>query len=335
MKTTLNIKFENVLILFILNPFIFSGVVPIGSDVSIFYLSSILIIGASRLPVIIPIIILFALVDITTSLHLFVFFLITKGKFPSITKNDLKFFLLVSYLFLLIQLVNPELYDLFFYRNLVSDSSRGYSSFGPEPATSALILISMLFCFEHVMDKRMKWLFAILSLMTFNMISLIGLVLYFLHQKKSHIITLAIITGVSVYLLSPLISDLRIFKITQLVYENKFQNIVEADRSLSARYNAIRVPIAMLSNQDFFGFDYSNIYVGKGLNSVNLIVPAGIFAKIQHLGILSLFIFFYFMSKIKDLKNTLVLMFFIFVGSMGHPFPMFYLLQGNNLKKEF
>lgn len=321
------VRFKNLIVLFLLNPFVLSGIYNIGSDVSIFYLLSILLVAFLKDSRILIVLSLTFLFDRTSAFYLLIFYLIFFEKLPKIDRLDINIFLGSSLFLLILQVSFPNVYESLFFRDLLDDSSRGFSSFGPEPATAALILLSMALLFENSISIYQRLGFTALLLATFSPIAIIGLVLIYrnIGMKKGIFIFLSLI--VILIEIGPEIQHLRVFQLLSKLSNEELMNVLEQDRSLSVRLNAVRVPKLMLQRLDFFGFDYRDVFVGSGSARIPLLITAGFLARLSQLGIVLVALILLVLYRIRSLNKFIIFCLFLFVGSIGHLFPLIYLLK--------
>jgi hypothetical protein len=320
-------KLKNLVLLFLLNPFVLSGIIPLGSDVSIFYILSILFLALFKDPKSLIILTLVSFIDLVGAFHVLIFYLIYSNKVPKIEPLDINIFLIISFLLLILQMVDPTIYNGLFFRDLLFDSSRGYSGFGPEPATSALILLALALYFDSSLTSFQRFGLSLLLLATLNPISIFGVLIIFRKMKRRWAIVILIVASTAFLQLGVNRTDLRIFQLISRLSSEDIIGVLEYDRSISARFNVIRVFKLMIQQFDYFGFDYSNIQVGSGSMRIPMIIPAGFFSRLGDLGLLLLIIVSLMFHRIRTKSKFFVCCLFLFVGSMGHVFPLMYLLN--------
>ena len=321
------VRFKNLVVLFLLNPFVLSGIYNIGSDVSIFYLLSILLVAFFKDIKCLIILILAFIFDITSAFYILIFYLILFQKLPKIDRLDINIFLGLSFFLLILQVSIPNVYDTLFFRDLLDDSSRGFSSFGPEPATAALILLSMVLLFENSLSIYQRFGFTVLLIATFSPISILGLVLIYRKIGMRKGLFLFFMLFVILIQIGPELQHLRVYHLLSKLSNEELMMVLEQDRSLSVRLNAIRVPKLMIQRLDFLGFDYRDMYVGSGATRIPMLITSGFLSRLSQLGIVLIALISIVFYRIRSLNKFIICCLFLFVGSMGHLFPLIYLLR--------
>ena len=266
-------------------------------------------------------------IDLVGAFHVVIFYLIYSKKVPKIDSLDINIFLIISFLLLILQIVVPTIYNELFFRDLLFDSSRGYSGFGPEPATSALILLALALYLDNYLTSFQRFGLSLLLLATLNPISIFGVLIIFRKMKRRWAIVILIVASTALLQLGVNRTDLRIFQLISRLSSEDIIGVLEYDRSISTRFNVIRVFKLMIQQFDYFGFDYSNIQVGSGSMRIPMIITAGFFSRLGDLGILLLIIVSLMFHRIRTKSKFVVCCLFLFVGSMGHVFPLMYLLN--------
>lgn len=321
------LRLKNLVLIFLLNPFVLSGIFRFGSDVSIFYLLSILFLAIFQDPKTLIILAIVSFIDLVGAFHVLIFLLIYSNRIPKIESLDINIFLIISFALLLLQITFPNIYNVLFFRDLLVDSSRGYSGFGPEPATSALILLAMSLHLDSSLTSYQRFGFSLLLLFTLNPISILGVPIIYRKIKIGWVVFVLVIASIGFLQLGVNSNDLRIFQLISRLSSEDIVGVLEYDRSLSARYNAVRATRLMINQFDYFGFDYSNLTVGSGVMRIPIIIPAGFLSRLGDLGLILLIMLFILFHRIRTKSKLLVCCLFLFVGTMGHLFPLMYLLN--------
>jgi len=320
----------------LLNPFLFSGLVNLGIDVSIFYLLAIITISIINIPKTLIFISPLILIGVKPFLHVLLFLLIYQY-LSKINKQHFLRFVKISikvWLFLLIfEIIYPKIHELLFYRDLIIDASRGYKIFSPEPATTSIYLISVYLMFAERLNNFYKYSLIFLMFFTLNMASFLFIIFIITKLLKTKY-SIILVVIFSIVLLNYEFSSYRLLNQINNIIDYGILETIELDRSLNARSNSIRALFRMFQFQDFTGFDYSNIYSGTSGVYMPLIITSGIFSSMNSLGILSVFIFILTLLRVKTLGNYMLLLLFIFIGSIGHVFPLLTLLEKKQRNKE-
>jgi hypothetical protein len=313
----------------LLNPFLFSSLISLGVDVSIFYLLAIITISIINIPKTLIFISPLALIGVKPFLHVLIFLLIYQYLSKINKKHFLRFVKIsinVWLILLVFEIIFPDIHQLLFNRDFIIDASRGFKIFSPEPATTSIFLISVYLMFAESLNNFYKYSLIFLMVLTFNLASFLFIffILIKLLEKKHSIILVVIF---SIILLNYDFGSFRLLNQINNVIDLGVLEILELDRSLSARANSIRALFRMFQFLDFTGFDYSNIYSGTSAFHMPLIIVSGIFSSMNSLGILSVFIFILTLLRVKTLGNYILLLLFIFIGTLGHIFPLLTLLE--------
>ena len=320
-------KYSYFILLF--NPFLFSSLIDLGVDVSFFYLLTIIIISIIKTPKTVLFCSPLILLGIKPFLHVLIFFLIyqylskiNKKYYLSFVKISIKLWIIL----LAIEIFFPEIHQLLFYRDFLLDNSRGFRIFSPEPATTSIFLISVYLMFSEKLDKFYNYSLITLMFCTLNIASYLFIV-YVLFKGLSF---KNLIVSVSLFSFVLINYDFGSFRlITQInnLIDYGILETIQLDRSLNARANSVRALFRMFQYNDFAGFDYSNIYVGSPGFYIPLIIPSGLFSTMHILGIFSVFIFILILNRVKTFPKFILLILFIFVGTLGHVFPLLTLLE--------
>lgn len=313
----------------LLNPFLFSGFVNLGVDVSIFYLLVMITISIINIPKTLIFISPLILIGVKPFLHVLLFLMIyqylskiNKKYFLRFVKISIKVWLIL----LIFEIIYPQIHQLLFHRDLIIDASRGYKIFSPEPATTSIFLISVYLMFAERLNNFYKYSLIFLMFFTLNIASFLFIIFIITKSLKTKY-SIVIVVIFSIVLLNYEFSSYRLLDQINNVIDYGLLETIELDQSLSTRANSIRALFRMFQFQDFTGFDYSNISVGNSLIYIPLIIPSGIFSSMNSLGILSVFIFILTLLRVKTLGNFILLLLFIFIGTLGHVFPLLTLLE--------
>ena len=313
----------------LLNPFLFSGLLNLGVDVSIFYLLSIITISIINIPKNLIFISPLILIGVKPFLHVLLFLLIyqylskiNKKYFLRFVKISIKVWLIL----LVFEIIFPEIHQLLFNRDLIIDTSRGFKIFSPEPATTSIFLISVYIMFAERLNIFHKYSLIFLMFFTLNAASFLFIIFIITKSLKTKY-SIVIVVIFSIILLNYDFSSYRLLDQINNVIDYGVLETIELDRSLNTRANSIRALFRMFQFQDFTGFDYSDTYVGNSLYYVPLIIPSGLFSSMNVLGILSVFIFILTLLRVKTLGKFILLLLFIFIGTLGHVFPLLTLLE--------
>lgn len=308
---------KNTLIgLIVLNPFVFSGLLPLNTDINIFYFCAPLLFSIFfkkysilllySLLLFMPLKYGFYLINIV----FISFFNIKKIK---IVENSISLWIFL----LLFEVFIPNAYDILFYRDTMAMVGRGFNSFGPEPATTAFFALGVFLIYKDKLIFKYKILISIIIFATFNL----PIILSYLF-----VLVFPIFQGFSfkriVYTL------LFTFTFFIIVFLNK--------NSLPSRFNLM---LDVLLNKDIYNFFLNDASIQNRFNQIYNIIPgqnnlstninsSGIPVLFNYYGMLSWFFIIYIIYKMKfSINRILVFTLFLFAGSFAHFMPLKFLIS--------
>jgi hypothetical protein len=313
-KNTIN---KNSLIgLIVLNPFVFSGLLPLNTDINVFYFCAPL---------------LFSIFYKKHSI-LFLYFLLLlmplKYGFYIINIVFISFFnikkikiveksIILWIILLLLEIFFPTFYDVLFFRDTIVIADRGFNSFGPEPATTGFFALGVFLLFKDKLSAKYRILINIIIFATFNFpIILSYLFLLFFDRIKGFSLK-RIFYGL-----------LLICTFFIVIFFNK--------NSFPLRFNLM---LDALLNKDIYYFVLNDSSIQTRFNQIFNIIPgqnnlsdninsSGIPVLFNYYGILSWFFIIYIIYKMKFSLNRIVLFtLFLFTGSFAHFMPLKFLIS--------
>lgn len=315
--------------IFLLNPFVFSGLTSwTGSDLNVLVVA-ITFVMLSRYGI--------GIIVIATSLVLSIILSPKVGFYilniVSLIYASMRFrqidilfaIRLTVKLWLIMMLVNMIMpgihYNLFNRGEFSIAGGRGYSAFSPEPVTTALFSGGFYFTFKRSLRAWEKWSILFILIATLNAAALPFLIVLFFELKlrlKAFVLTIFFIFVSLVEF-----DELRIYD----QFSNLFgkEEILNIDLSLSNRFNSIRACERMIKENDWLGFDYSNILVSKW--RVPLTIPAGFLVWLPQIGIFAIIFWLWLLTKTDSILKIALLVLAVFTGSLAHLFPLFLWFQ--------
>ena len=300
----------------VLNPFVFSGLLPLNTDINIFYFCAPLLFS-----------IFFKKYYI---LFLYSFLLLTPFKYGFYLINIvfISFFnikkikiveksILLWTLLLIFEIFFPTYYDSLFYRDTLAMVNRGFNSFGPEPATTAFFALAVFLLYKDKLKIKYKILVNIIIFATFNFPIILSYLFILAFPRIQRFSFKRIIYS--------LFFTCAFFLI---IYLNK--------NSLPARFNMI---LDALFNKDIYYFFLNDTSIQTRFNQIYSIIPgqnnlsqninsSGIPVLFNYYGMLSWFFIIYIIYKMKFTLNRIVVFaLFLFTGSFAHFMPLKFLIS--------
>lgn len=326
----------NFALLFLLNPFVGSGFTSfLETDLnalaiitpSIVFLFTRNIVGLLCL-------ILFFFFEFSYVYYLQIFILLIELKNYKPNKKILEFTVYIWFLLFLFQLFIPDLLNILFFRDLSLIVGRGYSSFGPEPATSGLFALCFFFAFD--LNKYIKFLILILIIATFNIWIFIAFIILFVIKNIDKPFKILLLSTLSVLLIIynfkyiVQILPLRFVQFYQYLSQSDFLSIFE-DTSLNNRFQGLSVFIYSILSLEF---GINNYLISDYLVANNKIfrreISSGILVPFNSYGFLFFPFLFYLIKKsILRIDKFIILILFFFTGSFAHIFPLYFLIYDN------
>lgn len=307
---------KNSLIGFIvLNPFVFSGLLPLNTDINIFYFCAPLLFSIFFKKY--SILLLYSFLLITPIKYGFYIINIVFITFFNIKKIKIVEKSINLWIFLLLlEIFLPTAYDILFYRDTIAMVGRGFNSFGPEPATTGFFALGVFLLYKDKLSTKYKILINIIIFATFNFPIIL-----------SHLLILAF-------------PRIKRFSIKKIIYSlffvcTFFIVIFLNKNSLPSRFNLM---LDALLNKDLYYFILNDTSIQTRLSQIYNIIPgqknlseninsSGIPVLFNYYGMLSWFFIIYIIYKMKfSLNRIVVLLLFLFAGSFAHFMPLKLLL---------
>ena len=304
-------KIFNIVFFISLNPFLGSSLFGFETDLSLFFLTSVILFLIFRVNFLLILFLPITLI-IPVKFLFYILFLIFINKiknFPISTKI-LKLTIITWISLLIIEILFPELHSNLFFRNQMLFVGRGYSSFGPEPVTAGLFALCMFLCFKDNLSMLYKILIAIIILATFNFaIVLFFILLIFKNYFNFKTILITFLTTLLVVgLTNDYVIPIRLnefIKVFSTFDLDIIINFILSDRSLSNRL----IPFLSLYTDN------------------NSLISSGIFVPFNYYGILYVIPTIYIFSKINSINKLIVLILFCVSGSPAHLMPLYLLFK--------
>ncbi len=305
---------------FVLNPFIGSGLFDFGTDVSIFWLISALFLSFTSFGYKI----FFILLTYLVHPHLFIYSLNIATLF-ALNLDDFKAiipFTIITWISLfLLEIFYPELRDLLFYRKSLDYSDRGHSGFGPEPATTAFIMMNLIFWIKGITRYVLFFLILLTQVVPIIFLSFIYL---FINKRNLMVLFLGMILfhlGIGLNYLDTR-ANFYIENILSMDFENIFM-----DESILERLSSIFIFIGLIGIGEVGILQFENIPFVE-INGITLHseISSGILRLFNVFGFFSIPFLFWMIFKLK-LRTIPIFILSLFVGSPAHVFPLLNLIR--------
>lgn len=312
---------DKVSIFVLLNPFIGSGLFNLGTDLSVFWLIATFYLTFRKLSIFSVIFLPTLFFDITLAVYIYA---ITSISLLNIRKLfDL---LPVTVLFWLtcfiLEIVFPVSREILFYRSSSQFVGRGLSGFGPEPATTAFFLLSIII----LLKTRYRYLsFVLLVLTQVIPIIVVGSIILILTDKRGMQILLL--------LLIPMVALAPIFNVGEraLFYLDVFRELnvsgLMSDASFFNRVRSIPTVMALLKEGSILPLNHlspDKIEINGFMFSRE--ITSGILRLYNYFGLFILLLIPRIFRKM-TLAKSVVLVLSLFAGSPAHIFPALLLFR--------